>query len=274
MELNELLESQAALPSIPKVVESLLSELHREEPNVRTLSQLINTDPALTARILQMANSAYFQLSRKIHSVPEALAILGLVHVRSPVGAVSLGSAFREVPGMNMQQFWCYSLDVAKLSRYLATEVRQNPAAAFTSGLIHAVGELVMHLGMPEKMAALDKVIKPLELDRARAERRVLGYSFAQVGAGFARKWQFPAAIVDALEYQFAPFENEAYEPLAGVIHLASWRARAREAALDEKELAVTFPDVVGLALGLDIDVVLQQDPIDWTTKREAKLFV
>jgi hypothetical protein len=54
------------------------------------------------------------------------------------------------------------------------------------------------------------------------------------------------------------------YEPLAGVIHLASWRARGKEAALTERGLAVTFPGDVGLALGLDIDMVMQQDPFDW----------
>ena len=70
--------------------------------------------------------------------------------------------------------------------------------------------------------------------------------------------------MVDALEHQFAPFENDVYEPLAGVIHLATWRIRAKEAGLPERGLAVTFPGAVGEVLGLDIDMVLQQDPFDW----------
>ena len=70
--------------------------------------------------------------------------------------------------------------------------------------------------------------------------------------------------MIDALEHQHAPFDNNVYEPLAGVIHLASWRARARDAGLSERALAVSFPDAVGVALELDIDMVLQQDPFDW----------
>jgi HD-like signal output (HDOD) protein len=274
MELNALLASQGAVPSMPKVVALLLTELDQPEPDVRKVSKLISADPGLTTRILQIANSAFFQLSRSISEVSEAVAILGLVQVRSLVSAVSLVSTFAVVPGLNMQQFWRYSLNTAKLSRSLAVKVNLNEATAFTSGLIHCVGELVMHLGMPEKMEPLDAEVPPLALKRAKAERRVLGYCYAQVGAGFARKWQFPQAIVDALEYQYAPFENEVYEPLAGVIHLASWRARAKEANLGDKELAVTFPDTVGLALGLDIDMVLQQSPIDWTSKGELGGFV
>ena len=70
--------------------------------------------------------------------------------------------------------------------------------------------------------------------------------------------------MVDALEHQYAPFDNDVYEPLAGVIHLATWRERAREAELSDRELAVTFPWAVGEVLGIDIDMVLQQDSFDW----------
>ncbi|WP_198969999.1 HDOD domain-containing protein [Xylophilus sp. ASV27] len=274
MELNALLASPTAIPSIPKVVALLLNEFDQEAPDLRKISQLIGTDPGLTARVLQLANSTFLQPSQRIGGVSEALAILSLAHVRSLVSTASLGGAFRSVPGMNMQQFWRYSLDVARISRSLAGLVHQNLGTAFSAGLVHAVGELVMHSGMPEKMLALDASVPPLDLRRARVEHRVFGYSYAQVSAGLARNWQFPAQIVDALGHQHAPFDEEACEPLAGIIHLAAWRARAREAGLGERELATSFPDLVGLALGLDIDAVLQQDPIDWTSSTEAGPFL
>ena len=264
MELNALLASQFVLPSIPKVVALSLSELERDEPDLKKVSQLISTDPALTTRLLQTANSGFFKLSGKINSVPESLAILGLGHVRTMVAAAASGASFKAVPGINLQQFWAYSLNVAKLSRSLAGVVRQNQQAAFTCGLLHAVGELAMHMGMPEEMAALDREAPPLDLRRAKIERRYFGFCYAQVGAGFARQWQFPQPIVEALAHQCAPFENDVYEPLEGVIHLATWRARAKEAKLSDKALADTFPGPVGEVLGLDIDMVLQQDPFDW----------
>jgi len=274
MELNILLTSEAALPSMPKAVALLLAELGRQDPDLRKLSQLISTDPALTTRLLTLANSSMFQLARKVSSIPEALAVLGVEHLRSLAAAAALGSSFRSVPGIDLHQFWRYSVNTAKLSRSLAGMVRQNQATAFTAGLIHAVGELVMHLGMPEAMAPLNRVSPPLDLRRAKTEQRMFGYCYAEVGAGFARKWQFPDLIVDALQHQIEPFDNDAYEPLAGVVHLATWRARAKEAALDDKALAVTFPDVVGLTLGLDIDMVLQQDPIDWSARTDMGAFV
>jgi len=264
MNLNVLLEHQFELPSIPKVVALLLVELDRPETDLKKINQLIATDPALTTRLLQLANSPFFKLTGKINSVSEALALLNLAQVRTMAQEAAAQASLKAVPGINLQQFWEYSHNVARVSRSLAGVVRQNQQAAFTCGLIHAIGELAMQLAMPEAIQELNEKTPPLDLRRAKAERRQFGYCYATVGAGYARKWQFPQAMVDALEYQYAPFENSVYEPLAGVIHLAAWRARGKEAGLTDRGLAVTFPGEVGVVLGLDIDMVLQQDPFDW----------
>ncbi len=265
MELNALLASSIVLPSIPKVVALLLSELDRDVPDLKNITQLISTDPALTTRVLQTANTPLFKLSGKVNSASEALALLDLAHIRQMASEAASSASLKGIPGVNLPQFWTYSLNVAKLARSLAGVTRQNQGAAFTCGLIHAIGELVMHAGMPGRMAELDKELGPLDLKRARAEFMTFGYNYAHVGGAYARQWRFPQPIVDALEHQYAPFSNNVYEPLAGVIHLAAWRARAREAGLNERALAVTFPGEVGEVLDLDIDMVLQQDPFDWS---------
>ena len=264
MDLNLLINLPLALPSIPKVIARVISELDRPRVDLKTLTQFISTDPALTCRLLQLANSGYFKQSGQIHSVSEALAILGMGHVRSLVSAAASDSSLKAVPGIALQQFWTYSLNVAKVARSLARVVRQNQQAAFTCGLLHAIGEVTLQVAMPLDMTALNADAAPLDLRRARVEQRQLGFTYADVGAGHVRKWLYPQSMIDALERQCSPFDNEVYEPMAGVIHLAVWRGRAREAGLSERELAVTFPGAVGEVLALDIDVVLQQDPIDW----------
>lgn len=270
MQLTAVVASQFVLPSIPKVVALLLSELERDEPDLKRITQLISTDPALATRLLQLANSGFFKLSQRVNSVSESLAIVGLGHVRTIVTASAASTSPKAVPGVNLQQFWDYSLDVAKVSRSLAGVVRQNQQAAFTAGLIHFVGELAMRIALPAEMAEIDLETPVLDARRAKAERKAFGYSYAQVSAEFARKWLFPEPIVDALEHQDTPFKQDAYEPLAGVIHLAAWRARSKDAGLNQREMAVTFPGTVGEVLALDIDMVLQQDPIDWTSQNSA----
>jgi HD-like signal output (HDOD) protein len=134
MELRTLLASQFVLPSIPKVIALLLTELKHDEPDLKKITQLISTDPALTTRLLRLSNSRFFKLSGKINSVTESLALLGLNHVRTMVTEAASAASFKAVPGINLQQFWSYSLNVAKLSRSLAgwcakTSRLRSPAA-------------------------------------------------------------------------------------------------------------------------------------------------
>ena len=126
MKIQDLLEQQFNLPSIPKVVALLLTELDRPEVDLRRVTQLISTDPALTARLLQLGNSSFFKLSGKISSVSEALAVMDLAHVKSMAQAAASVASPKAVPGINLQRFWEYSLNVAKVSRSLAGLVRQN----------------------------------------------------------------------------------------------------------------------------------------------------
>lgn len=271
MDLNALLAMPAVLPSLPRAVALLMNELAHDEPNLRRVNQLFASDPALAARLLEMANSDGFQGPRQVAGVPEALALLGTPHLRDLVSSATLGTTSRSVPGINLQQFWRYSLHTAKFARSLAGSVHQNQIAAYTAGLLHGLGELLIHLADPERVQSLNTLVPPLDIRRGKVESRIFGYCYGRVSAALARRWQLPAVVVDALNYQHAPFDNHAYEPLAGVIHLAAWRVRAHESGLDEREMVVTFPDQVGLALGLDIDMVLRQDPIDWTPKTDPE---
>ena len=274
MQLEALLNFPRALPAMSRTVSDLLAEMNKDDPSPKRVSDLISQDPSLTTRVLRLSNSAFFRVSRKIGSAEEAVAMLGMTHVRSLVMAAALGSSFKNVPGVNLPQFWRYSLRVADISRSLAGVLRQNESNAFTAGLIHAIGDLIMHIAMPDLVAPLDMGTPPLDLNRAQAEMSVFGYTYAQVGAGMAEKWQFPTTIVSALNNQISPFEGEAYDPLGGVLHLASWRARAEEIQLDENGLVATFPDLVGLSLGLDLDSVLGKDPSEWSFSQALGAFI
>lgn len=274
MELETLLAQPRALPSIPEAVSDLITELDKDDPDLRRIGRLLASDPALTTRALRLANSSFFNLQRQVSSVEEAAAVLGLSHVRTMVMAAALGGAFRKVEGVNLEQFWRYSLNVGKIARALARVVKQDGGLAFTAGLVHALGDLVMHMGMPDDIRRLDFSVPPLALDRAQAERNEFGYTYADVSAAFAGKWNFPDAIVTALKNLQAPFEGDTYEMLAGVLHVAVWRARALEMQLDSEGLAATYPDMVGLVMGLNLDTILEKDPEDWTSQGELGAFM
>lgn len=267
MDLTALLASDPLLPSIPRTVALLLAELDRADgdgPGLQRINQLVAGDPVLAARVLQRANAPDFLLQRQVAGVPQALALLGRQQLRAVVASVPVGGSLQALPGVDLQRFWRYSRNVACQARSLAGAVRQDATAASTAGLLHALGELAMVRADAARMARVDGLAAMLDPRRARIEHRLFGYSYTQVSAALARRWQLPPAVADALEHQHAPLDNDVYEPLAGIVHLASWCARAREAGQSEREMAVSFPAEVGVALSLDIDLVLQQDPLDW----------
>ena len=274
MQLEALLNYPRALPAMPRAVTDLLGEMNREDPSPKRVGQLIGHDPALTTRVLRLSNSAFFRVSRKIGNADEAVALLGMTHVRSLVMAAALGASFKNVPGIDLKQFWRYSLRVAEISKSLAGVLHQNQGNAFTAGLIHGIGILIMHIAMPDEVMPLDMATPPFDLKRGAAEKNAFGYTYADVGAGMAEKWQFPAEMVSALANQLEPFEGEAYDRLGGILHLASWRARAEELQLDNNGLLATFPDMVGLTLGLDLDSVLGKDPSEWSFSQALTAFV
>jgi HD-like signal output (HDOD) protein len=275
MELQRLLESPGALPSIPRVIALALNELEQEVPDLMRVSTLLADEPAMTARLLQVANSARYQLSHRIGTVTQALAVLGLTQVRELLLLATVASAFRRIGGVDMRQFWRYSMNTARLTRQLARSrprmLRDSTTSPHTVGLVHALGELVMQRGLPQEMAALNPVCDIFAPERAQAERQLLGYSYAQVGAGFARAWQLPPELTLVVEQHDAPFARGSYEPMAAMLHMAAWRCRAREMGYAEDALAQTYPEVAAMALRLQLEEVLALDPVEWASETDIE---
>ncbi|WP_024537661.1 HDOD domain-containing protein [Comamonas badia] len=272
--LDDILATECTLPSLPRVLALLTTELAQAEPNLRRVNRWFCGDPVLAARLLQEANAQPHPLSGKVGSIAEAMVLLDTAQLRLFASQAFLGTTSGSVPGVNLQHFWRYSANTARIMRSLAGVIGRNQALAYATGLLHGLGELVLHLRDPEGCRAVATVAGPLDLRRAKAERRAWGYDYAAVSAAMARQWRFPAEFVDTLSSHSAPFDGETYEPLAAVLHLASWRARAREAGLSQRELAASFPGEVGVVLEMDMDTVLQQDPIDWKAQPNAGEYV
>jgi HD-like signal output (HDOD) protein len=260
MNFEKLLKQPNVLPSAPKVVRKLIDTFNQEDVDLLYAASLIEDDPVLTAKLLKMANSAFFGLTRNVSNARDAISVMGLIKVRALVIGASLSEGFHCVASVNLNQFWRYSMNSANLSRYIALPIKIDESTAFTAGLVHGIGELMMHAAMPEAMLDLDRSIPMLDLKRSRAERGLFGYSYAEVGAALAKEWRFPKKMIDAIQHQTAPFENDVYEPIAGVIHVASWRARAQELEMNSESLINTYPDPVGVALGIDPDIVIGEE--------------
>lgn len=261
MQLEALFKQPQALPAVPKIVHELIDSFNSDDVSIDDIAKKLAADPVLSARLLRLANSAYYHVSRSIGTVQDALTMLGFVTVRTLVISSGLTGGYKSMPGMDLKQFWRYSMHTAAVAGWVAKKAGVNADQAFTVGLMHGIGQLVMHSGMPEQMLALDKLVSPMDPRRIDMERTSFGYHFATVGAELARQWRFPVSFVNTIAHFPDPLAHEPFDAVSGVVHLATWRARAEHSNLTAEEREMTLPREVCVKLGIKADDVLHDMP-------------
>jgi len=252
--LESLLDQPSKLPNVPKVTQALLESFGNDAISIDEIGRQLSADPALSAKLLRLANSAYFNVSRSIATLDDALRMLGFVMVRNLVLGNGMVAAFKNTPGINLQQFWRYNLYTACAARWLAHRQESNSDLVFTVGLLHGIGQLQMHTQMAAELAPLDAQINVLAPGRAALEQQTLGFHHGDVAAELARIWKLPAPIVDALRAVPDPTAVEAFSEAAGWVQLGAWRARAEVLKLDVQAQLDSYPKALGARLGIKPD--------------------
>lgn len=250
--LDRFFHQISTLPPAPRVVGDLLARL--EDPNVdlREIAELVSRDPVLVAKMLRMANSSYYGVSGTIGNADDAIKLLGLNQVQVIVITCSVASAFSPIKGFSLTDFWRKSFLVALIARALAARAGLNSGLAFTAGLMHAIGQLLIHSGFPQAGAELEVVADEGDFSARRAaEEEVLGTDHCQIGAELARRWNFPTAITEAIESYAQPAAAGA-GALAKLIFAAAVIAQAIERKEDVAVAISTLPPHVAAPLPLD----------------------
>ncbi|TSE32650.1 HDOD domain-containing protein [Tepidimonas charontis] len=263
MSLQALLQRPEALPVVPEVAAELIRTFRQDDVDLATVAGVLERDPALAARVLRQANSAFFRLLRPVHSVREAVQVLGLNRVRALTLAAAVQQRFPAPAGIDLERFWAYSFGAASLARRLCAPRRLDDNVAFTAALLHAVGELVMHQLQAPQMLALEQRAAWWSLPRPALEYEVLGYSYAEVGAALCEHWRLPRLLVVAIAQHLEPLAAEPAEPLAAVVHLTAWRARVWMHGNRPNDLIHTYPDAISEVLGVDPDFLADPAALD-----------
>src|ERR1700712_2052797 len=210
--LQTFVASVQHLPLFTGTAAQLVRSIDREDVTANELSRLISTDAALTAHLLRMVNSPYYGLSRKIGTVSEAFALLGLDLVRRTVTVAVLQRPLFSYlhDSATARAFWRHKLVVAALSRHVALRAGGNSELAYMAGLMHDVGRLVLVGQFPEHA---DMLLRRDGEDVGGArEIEAFGFNNAQVGAALLEHWGLPEEIVQAAHEHLDLVEPE--EPL------------------------------------------------------------
>jgi HD-like signal output (HDOD) protein len=219
--LRRDLERLRELPSAPRVVTEIWRVLGDEDASARTLSSVVERDPALSARILRLANSAYFGLPRPVKDVRTACVVLGFNTIESlAVGVTALEALSRSVDSaFDLDAFWSHSVATALAAERLARRLGiPETGTAFCGGIVHDVGKLVLATLAPPRYR---RVVAATETG-SLAEREVSEYGadHADVGGWLADRWRFPSELAEAVRGHHAP-DGETGGRWAGLIHAA-----------------------------------------------------
>ncbi|RLM53116.1 HDOD domain-containing protein, partial [Halobellus sp. Atlit-31R] len=149
--------SDVRLPTISEVAHALIATLDNEDASAKSVAAIIARDPALTAKTLRLANSSAYGLQVKATTIQQAMTFLGFQATRNLIMAAALTGCFPagRCPGFNDKAFWRHSIAAAACARALARRVRFNADYAFTAGLLHDIGRLVLVARFPERYQAV-----------------------------------------------------------------------------------------------------------------------
>jgi HD-like signal output (HDOD) protein len=214
------------LPPVPQVALRVLSFFEDDTRNTTELARLVSADPALSARLIKVSNSAYYGFPRRLATVREAVLVLGFRQVRQIVLGTSLIDTWRRAPAcewFSLDLFWGHSLVVA-LGAEAAARMSGSlrPEEAFTAGMLHDIGVLAMLSGGCERLSAVLERVAAGEVLH-EAEREVFGFDHAELGGVLAGAWNFPLPLVAAA----ASHHDANAEGLAGVVAIADQLANA-----------------------------------------------
>jgi len=222
---REIIAKVKAVPPLPAVLLKLRACCVDPDADFAAMAKVIETDPGLTANILRLANSAYFGARGTIGSVAFAISRLGFKRVHQMALAVCVAPIARTAVGgygLDPDALWEHSLATGMAAEQLAADVPDvDPADAFTAGLLHDVGKLVLGMFVADEYEEIRRLVRDEGCSFDEAERGVLGTDHAGVGAMLLRRWELPTAIVDAVRWHHLPGGVGEPQPLVDLTHVA-----------------------------------------------------
>jgi putative nucleotidyltransferase with HDIG domain len=226
--LQQVTENVKDLPSLPALVMELLNDIDNEDIDIHLLAQKVTNDLALTATTLRYANSAYYSTMIKVTTIQQAISLMGLSSVKKIIMMAALSGCFPEnnCKGFDHKAFWRHSIAVAIAAKLLAKRLNVNADTAYTAGLLHDLGALVLVTQYPRQYEATIVYRHEHQLSQFEAERKVLGIDHAAVGLALATLWNFSDIMKNAIAGHHQP-EAPGLGFLATIIHVADGIAHA-----------------------------------------------
>lgn len=224
----EIITGINKLPSSPSLYNKIIKEIQSPNVSLKKIGDIIVQDITMTARVLQLVNSAFFGLPQKMVNLQHAVNLLGLDILKSVVLYIELFSSFEKSKFLNNQyikELWKHSMSTGILAKRIAQENSTNQHLideAFISGILHDIGKLLL-LEVPCFLEQIESIVIQQEHSYLDAEYQVLGTSHAEAGAYLLGLWGLSDNVVEAVAFHHRPYESSRNELCAlTAVHIAN----------------------------------------------------
>lgn len=226
IDIDAIVKSIKKLPPFPNVATRALDILDDPDTSVDRLISIIQYDQAITANVLKLCNSAYYSLSRKVHSLREGLVLLGNAELKNIILASTVVKFFhKENRGYDLakRELWKHAVATGIISRIVSNRVTESePPSLFTAALLHDIGKVVLSRFVDRYFEQIIALVNKGEHSFLEGESEMLGIDHVEVGAKIAESWNFPEDIVQAIRLHHRPEEASDDDPLTPIIYLAN----------------------------------------------------
>lgn len=226
---NPLVDVLSSIDYLPAVQSYLLINLfNNENLTPSRLAEIINRDQSLTARILALANSPVYGLSKKISTIEMAISILGIKTIKDLVFGFSVftatldkGNRYFLLDEYNQHSYLC-----GYVAQLLANDFNYPvKSEAFVAGLLHDIGISIIHRYMNKEFQLISELKFYRRISQTKAEKLILGKTHCEIGAAVASKWNFPDKLIDVIENHHTPVECSTDKKLVAIVHIADFIA-------------------------------------------------
>jgi len=221
------------LPTPPIVFHQIQKVINDPKVSAGQIAKILQEDPAMSVKVLKLTNSAFYGLSREVESVKQAVVIVGLEAIKNLVLSASVLDMFKgkDIDEEFQDKFWRHSLAVGFCARLLARRAKArgmiDPDSAFSGGLLHDIGKVILCCFLSKEFAAVKEARETnTELDTYLLEEQVLGYNHSQIGSILAKQWKLPSRLIDAVSCHHHPKACESDELIPYIINVANYVAK------------------------------------------------
>lgn len=288
-----LLDGNGGLPTLPVVFSRLVDLLSDETSSAQAIGDVIGADPALSARLLRLANSPYYGIPSRVETISRAVTIIGVKELYSLALTVSVIHAFKDIPYqlVDMAGFWRHSVTCGVISRAIA-ELKglSGRETLFVSGLLHDIGRLLLYQRAPTHARGVLARARRSGILLFQAEKEVLGLDHAEIGGQVLRRWRFPERLQDLIQCHHDP--QRGLHPIeTTIVHFSDVVANALALGTSGETLVPPFqahawnalnlsPEEIALIIGKSeikaeemIGALMGQDPSAGTGKTDRYAF-